>query len=284
MMKMNTAKIRNIKAKSTDVLRNIWAETFMTGMLIMGVAFLTALAVIITARLMGFCTVSSLYEGGARTGLFLALAAVILIISYFCSVPLYFGIRWYFWQAANDNVMPICSLFSCYASPSSVMRCVKLKLAIDLKRLAVFAVLSVPAYIEIRLARYLWSVSGQSLPVHIALAGGCAVVTLCLFALYLVLTARYIPVGYFLADEPDSSTSEIIEKSINTVKKKFASLMLTYLSFRKTILSALLIMPVIFLIPYFYIITALFIRECVSESTPSEDDTAVPQRKEQILV
>lgn len=284
MMKMNTAKIRSIKAKSTEVLQDIWAETFMTGMLMMGIVLLTALLVVLTARLMGFCTVSSLFEGGARAGVFLALTAVILIISYLCSVPLYFGIRWYFWQAANDNVMPICSLFSCYSSLSSMMRCLKLKLAIDLRRLALLLVLAVPAYIEIRLARYLWNVSGKGLPAQIALAGGCIIVTLCLLALYMVITARYIPVGYLLADEPDSTPSEIIAKSINTVNKKFASLMLTYLSFWKSILSALLIMPVIFLIPYFYIITALFIRECVLENTPSEDSPAKSQRKEKLLV
>lgn len=282
IMKTTLTKITTIKKRTMDELQKIWAETVMTGLLVTGTGCLYFLIFILLARLSGLHSSDGiLLIPDTLSPLFIIAAVLLFLTGYLVCIPLYFGIRWFFWQAAEGRTMPMSSLFACYSSKDTVIRCIKLKLSVDIRKLLILAVLCVPMFFAIKLAQNIWESGNQGMLYRFGLIAGCAIVTLSLAFLFILLTARYIPVGYFLADSPDSGTADIIEKSVKTVQKKHTVMMMTYLSCWRTFLTGVFVLPVIFIVPYLYMVTAVFIHECTENE--HDDTESMTGRKEHQL-
>ena len=85
---------------------------------------------------------------------------------------------------------------------------------------------------------------------------------------------KCVPVGYLLAENPDSVVADIFVLSENLVKKNALGLMSLYMSFIGWFLACLPAFPVIVLLPYFNVSMSIFLRNCL------EEDEKAPQTAE----
>ena len=275
--------IRDLKKRSSELFRKCWAEAAFISLLQMGL-FLLLYAVIM---LLGIIT------GALQTGSILPkfnsfppnfiIGSVILILIYYISTdPLMLGIRWYYWHAAEKNVMPVSSVFAGYRSTEYALSLIKLKVITDMRRLTPAIVsaacMAVTISITKKLLTYTLSDTGAFL-----IKVGCAVVCGGLILFFLISGMQYVPVGYLLADNPDAGADNIIKLSKKIVSKKYAYMMMLYASFIGWYVICIAGFPVLALIPYLNMTSAVFINDSIeqinSEITPESIENEQKQKE-----
>ena len=264
--------IRDLKKRSSELFRKCWAEVAFTSLLQMGL-FLLFYAVIM---LLGIIT------GALQTGSILPKFNSFPPNFIIGSVILMLGIRWYYWHAAEKNVMPVSSVFAGYRSTEYALSLIKLKVITDMRRLtpAIIsaACMAVTISITKKLLTYQMSDTGAFL-----LKVGCAVVCGGLILFFLISGMQYVPVGYLLADNPDAGADNIIKLSKKIVSKKYAYMMMLYASFIGWYVICIAGFPVLALIPYLYMTSAVFINDSIeqinSEITPESIENEQKQKE-----
>ena len=275
---MRTAQI---KAEARERLMNCFAESAFISMLNIGVFLITYLLIIIVGRLTGAHTAETLLPvfSSCPPEFIISLCAI-LLTAYILSAPIYYGTKWFFWQAAGGNTMPASSVFAGYSSFEQFKLCVKLRVLSDIRRLPYILIFGTAAVVEGFLAARLLSdgsTRGERIFVYICLSVVAAgVVYMCFCA-----GLRCVPVGYLLAENPDSVVADIFTLSEKLVKKNAMGLMSLYASFIGWFLACLPAFPVIVLIPYFNAAMSVFLRKCLEEN---EEEPAKAAENERLTV
>lgn len=214
---------------------------------------------------------------------FLAVSAAILMVTYLAAAPLFFGIRWFFWQASGDNgVMPISSIFACYSDVKSIFRCILLRIRMDANRSIPTAILTGTVVLDMILGGQIIDSSGE-LWVKIAVIAGSVIIIAGVVLLFLANNVKHILVGFIMASNPDDSPKEIMAVSRKTVNKSYSSMLILYLSLSGWLASCLLIFPILFVKPFLLMVTAMFFRESLADDKAS-DGKEISDEKELSLV
>ncbi|MCM1577824.1 MAG: hypothetical protein NC078_03375, partial [Ruminococcus sp.] len=196
---------------------------------------------------------------------FVISAAAILIGCYVGSTPLYFGIRWFFWQSSDmGDVMPVSSVFACYSSHEMRMKCYKIRLAVDIRRLGWGLLFGGAAAAEMCLALVLWQNSAKGENLRFWLTFGCIVMMLGAVVLYMMFTIKYIPMGYLMAAEPYAEAKKIVSMCKETSKKKTFYIFCMYLGNIRHAPLMLFIFPIFVLRPYTMMMTAEALRDSLN--------------------
>lgn len=281
-------RIKKIKENAVSILSKCCAEAAFISLLNCGTFCTFYIAVILAGKLTGAHTADSfLPVFSSYPPAFIAAALLLMLTAYLSVTPLYFGIRWFFWQASGGNIMPLSSLFACYSSSETVLRCLKIKIVTDMRKLTLLLIFCGMGYIEVTLGKRLQEYSGESKAAEMAVILGCVVMGICMIILFFVFNLKYIPVGYLLAGNPDSEPEEILSESAAMVNKKKGFMLSFYLSFAGWLALCLLVFPILFVAPYMSMVTALMIRENVSESEAQkaceEEVRSSPEREETLI-
>lgn len=277
---MTAMRTREIKLRARKLLRGCFAESAFISMLNIGLFLITYLLIIIAGRVTGAHTAETLFPvfSSCPPSFILALC-VILAAAYFLSAPIYYGSKWFFWQAAAGNTMPASSVFAGYSSFEQFKLCIKLRMLSDIRRLPYILIFGTAAVVEAILARRMLS-QGASSSTAVLIYAGFAVVAVGVVYMCFCAGLKCVPVGYLLADDPDAVVSDIFELSEQVVRKNAGRLMKLYISFIGWFIACLPAFPVIILIPYFNVSLAVFLRDCL-EKREDTGDTAV---KEEVMV
>ena len=268
---MRTAQI---KSEARERLMGCFAESAFISMLNIGAFLITHLLIIIAGRLTGAHTAETLLPVFSGCPIeFIISLCTILLFAYVLTAPIYYGTKWFFWQAAVGNTMPASSVFAGYSSFEQFKLCVKLRVLSDIRRLPYILIFGTAAVVEAVLAGRLLSDSsstGERVFVYI----GLAVVAVGVIYMCFCAGLKCVPVGYLLAENPDSVVADIFVLSENLVKKNALGLMSLYMSFIGWFLACLPAFPVIVLLPYFNVSMSIFLRNCL------EEDEKAPQTAE----
>lgn len=268
---MRTAQI---KSEARERLMGCFAESAFISMLNIGAFLITYLLIIIAGRLTGAHTAETLLPVFSGCPIeFIISLCTILLFAYVLTAPIYYGTKWFFWQAAGGNTMPASSVFAGYSSFEQFKLCVKLRVLSDIRRLPYILIFGTAAVVEAVLAGRLLSDSsstGERVFVYI----GLAVVAVGVIYMCFCAGLKCVPVGYLLAENPDSVVADIFVLSENLVKKNALGLMSLYMSFIGWFLACLPAFPVIVLLPYFNVSMSIFLRNCL------EEDEKAPQTAE----
>ena len=268
---MRTAQI---KSEARERLMGCFAESAFISMLNIGAFLITHLLIIIAGRLTGAHTAETLLPVFSGCPIeFIISLCTILLFAYVLTAPIYYGTKWFFWQAAGGNTMPASSVFAGYSSFEQFKLCVKLRVLSDIRRLPYILIFGTAAVVEAVLAGRLLSDSsstGERVFVYI----GLAVVAVGVIYMCFCAGLKCVPVGYLLAENPDSVVADIFVLSENLVKKNALGLMSLYMSFIGWFLACLPAFPVIVLLPYFNVSMSIFLRNCL------EEDEKAPQTAE----
>ncbi len=125
--------IQSINSKAVSMMKTGWPEFCFIVTISAGVVAFSAAVIITIGQLTGAHT--SMRHVPVFSDCppeFLLFSALYLAIVYFAYIPLYYGIRWFYFQAASGTIMPLASLFSCYSSRAVISRCIRMKLSNDL--------------------------------------------------------------------------------------------------------------------------------------------------------
>lgn len=277
---MTAMTTRDIKSKARERLRSCFAESAFISMLNIGLFLMTYLLVIIVGRVTGAHTAETLFPVfSSCPPFFIIPVSVILLTAYLLSAPIYYGSKWYFWQASAGNIMPASSVFAGYSSFEQFKLCVKLRLLSDIRRLPYILIFGTAAVVEAVLARRML-LSDASSSTAVLIYAGFAVVAVGVVYMGFCAGLKCVPVGYLLADDPDAVVADIFELSEKVVKRNAGAMIRLYISFIGWFIACLPAFPIIILLPYFNISLAIFLRSCLEE----EDKTGNKAEKEEIMV
>lgn len=268
---MTAMRTKEIKARARELLKGCFAESAFISMLNIGLFLLTYLLIIIAGRVTGAHTAETLFPVfSSCPPLFIISVCVILLTAYILSAPIYYGSKWFFWQAAAGNTMPASSVFAGYSSSEQFKLCVKLRVLSDIRRVPYILIFGTAAVVEAVLAQRMLSQDADKSSAAFIYAGlavvGAGVVYMCFCA-----GLRCVPVGFLLADNPDAVVTDIFELSEQVVKKNAGRLMKLYISFIGWFLACLPAFPIMILIPYFNVSMAVFLRDCLEETEKREE-------------
>ena len=274
---MNT---KEIKKRAAELLRNCYAEAAFITMLNIGIFLISYLLIFVSGRLTGAHTAETLLPvfSSCPTSFIIALC-VILAASYFLSAPIYYGSKWFFWQAAAGNTMPASSVFAGYSSFEQFKFCAKLRLLSDIRRVPYILIFGTAAVVEAILAKRMLSADADKSSA-VFIYAGLLIVTVGVIYMCFCAGLKCIPVGFLLADDPDAVVSDIFELSEQVVKRNAGSMMKLYISFLGWFIACLPAFPIIIIIPYFNISLAIFLRDCLER----HDETEKRAVKEKITV
>lgn len=270
--------IHDIKSRALKILSKCWVESAFISLLNISIPSIIYMIILLTATAVGVHDPKTILPVFTSfPPLLIALAAVLITAAYFISAPLYFGTRWFFLQAASGNYMPVSSVFACYSSANSVMRAIRIRFYTCIRKLVYLLPCIAAIGVVADLARRL-SVYYNSSAVTAAFRVGTMIFIICSLVIYFILTMKYIPLGYMLAENPDSDLHDILACTQKMLDKYSSSMLLMYGSFAPWWLTYLLIFPYFFVQPYVIMITAVFIRMTV-EPEPAEEDSSNNEEK-----
>lgn len=270
-------KTNEIKTRARELLRSCFAESAFISILNIGIFLMTYLLIIIAGRVTGAHTAETLFPVfNSCPPSFIIALCVILAVSYFLSAPIYYGSKWFFWQAAAGNTMPASSVFAGYSSTEQFKLCIKLRFLSDIRRLPYILIFGTAAVVELILAKRIL-LQGASGSAAALIYAGLVIVAVGVVYMCFCAGLRCVPVGYLLADNPDAVVADIFELSEQVVKKNAGRLMKLYISFLGWFIACLPALPLIILIPYFNVSMAVFLRSCLEET--EEQEGAAPKEK-----
>ncbi|MGN0638854.1 MAG: DUF975 family protein [Huintestinicola sp.] len=273
-------KTREIKKRARELMRGCFAEAAFISMLNIGLFLMTYLLIILAGRVTGAHTSESLFPVfSSFPPLFLVSLCVILLTAYILSAPIYYGSKWFFWQAAAGNTMPASSVFAGYSSTEQFKLCVKLRVLSDIRRVPYILIFGTAAVVEAFLARRML-MQGANGSTAVLIYAGLAVVAAGVVYMCFCAGLKCVPVGFLLADDPDAVVSDIFELSEQVVKRNAGRLMKLYISFIGWFIACLPAFPVIILVPYFNVSLAVFLRDCIAK----REDTGETAVKEEVTV
>ncbi len=259
--------IREIKGEAVERLKSCWAESVMISLLELGIYCLTYTVLLMTARVTGVHTANNVILIPEKFSLpFVISAIVILAVHYIATIPLHFGIRWFFWQnSTGKDVMPVSSVFACYSSRETRSKCLSIKLAADVRKLGWGLLFVVPVCAELFLADIIWQNSAKGEDVQIGLLAGCIIMTAGAWVFYMICTIKYIPAGYIMAANPYAAAGEIIALCKRTSKRKYVYILKMYAGNIRHAPLIIFIFPILVLRPYMLMTTAVSVRESLKE-------------------
>lgn len=200
---------------------------------------------------------------------------LLLLYSFFLSVPLFFGVLRFFWRmlfSSNDN--PV-SVFYYFSEKTIYLKCLKLTLKLVLKAIIPAIILFIPVF-------GLWLVSKGSIfeMINVSIPLWTAnltyififVRTLAIILLVIHMFKYYLAPLFFIADE-NMDLDEVMHMS--TVISKKSSIDFSYLifSFSGWIILSLLVIPLVFTLPYFFSAYTVHFRFAVAEYNKHVEET-----------
>lgn len=227
------------------------------------------LKAIFTTAFFLFCSFICQYSAGifSYTGKY-AVTIVILIAEYILLLaPIFLGYIRYIWRmifGADDN--PV-SIFYYISSKELYLKAMKFLSALILKAVPAVVVLFLPSILlSVFTKEFFYDMLGIAMPLWVAnfnsvitILTAVAIVGLCFYML-----RYYISPILFIADE-DMDIYETFHMSVTVARKSLLDFIYLFSSFIGWILLSILVIPLIFTLPYFITAYAVHTRFSVAE-------------------
>ena len=184
--------------------------------------------------------------------------AAFAIVSFVLTTPLMFGMtKWYFHQVGGERPA-LQTLFTYFYSVRDLFRSIALRIMIAVRTVLwgmLFAIPSGLIFWAIQMVGQ-WK-SDYSLLLSTALLLLEGVVTLIMALLWFCWIQRYFLVDYLFVSEAEMGLHAMIKKSVRIMKKSRVQTAVLYGSFLPWILLSVLVVPLLFVLPYLFSSTAI---------------------------
>ncbi|MBQ5316444.1 MAG: hypothetical protein J6I96_02715 [Oscillospiraceae bacterium] len=263
---MRDMTIKSIRSETLTRMKSCWPEMSFIIVLAAGIVFFFYAALVFMGQVLGvhdsFYAIPSL---SLAEPAYIAGVLGLYTVLYLGSVPLSYGIRWFYWNLSGGAVMPLSSLFACYDSWHTIQRCIIVRLMTDLRRITRFIVLGTFGYAVF----FICARVGTG---HERLIESIETFTVfVLLVIYYVSTMDLFFVPYIFADNPDLDAGEIINRSIRATKYRYNFSVKLFFSCIPWSLSAVLVFPMMFVLPLVNIIHAVYLRRIMDDMNEKKD-------------
>lgn len=256
--------IQAINTKTVDTIKTGWPEFCFIVLITTGFFAFAVTMVITIGQLTGVHTeVRTIPVFSSFSPRFIISSAIFLLAQYLAYVPFYYGIRWFYYQAACGTIMPLASLFSCYSSWKVIKRCLYMKFRTDLAGL----IRLLPGTVLIGGTLYgICSFYGNEDPFnHPQAVFVITVVTIAalILSFFLCIDIMYVPFIFTMdinvpASDVLKTSRRIVSISGYTIPKLCASTL-------PVLLIAPFVFPMMFFIPFFNFSMAVSLKGTIDE-------------------
>lgn len=196
---------------------------------------------------------------------------IALILLYVVYAPMYFGLKWCYYNASKGKITPINCLFGCCTSVSRWWKTVKLKVVTDVMKaiglIPMAAVFAAEAFLYKRVSAMTDSRAVRFLMIVFMLFS-----MLCMYAVYLLYSVRYTLIPYVFASDPDLPLTEIYRKGTAISDKNKMSLFSLTWSFVPMFMSFVTGFTVFFVMPIYSMSLSIAANAALSGKEISEAD------------
>lgn len=268
-----------IRKNARDSLRHHWGRAI--GMLL----FLICVNVLFLLLEQLFCYLLSLnipeepalvvdlLQGRLRlTGSMAIVTLTFAVVSFVLTTPLCFGMaKWYYHQVGGERPS-LQILFTCFYSMKELWRSIVLRILLAVRILFWRAVFSIPAALLFLARRLLagWK-SDYALFLQVGLFTLQILVSLILTVLWFVFIQRYFLAGYLFVSGSGEGLHAMIRRSVRIMKGNCRETAALLFSFFPWFLLSVLMIPLLFVLPYLYASMAINARVLLERDTRKQE-------------
>ncbi|MBQ5310578.1 MAG: hypothetical protein ILP19_00840 [Oscillospiraceae bacterium] len=252
--------INSIRDETLARLKTCWAEMAFIVMLAAGVVCFTYAVLLFLAQVMGIHSTYYVLPLFDELPLYYVIpAAVMILIVYIGSIPLFFGIRWFYWHLSGGAVMSIDSVFAPYDSRRMIRRCIAVRLITDLRKLLRLAVFGAVGYASVFAL------------IHVTGTNERTIMSVATFIIFILLVLYYVSVmdlafvPYIFADNPDLPVSEIMKRSKEAIRSRMSFSVNLFFSCLPWYLATFFVFPLMFVLPITNVLHAIYLRHINEE-------------------
>ena len=187
-----------------------------------------------------------------------------LVFEFLLVSPIYMGAIWWYIHLVRGAKSNIVSVFVCYSNTAIFLKSIALKGITAILKLLALAPVCLCIYAQYRLINYSIQ-KGINNGVFILLAVCGGLFTICLICFYVLFCLRYALVDYIFVLNPDLEVMRIIKLSTIKMKHNKGKIVKIAFSFLVWIPSAILVFPLIFLVPYYAMAFTVMINDILGD-------------------
>ncbi len=259
-----------IKSNAQTALREKWPQSVGISAIFLAVLSIHfVLLSMISALLSGFV--------GETTAAFVGLFAVVLVGQFFGMPFLCGALRW-FWFTSLDADVPLNEIFCYFSRGGEYLRILSLSFRLLFRMIGIAILCFLPAFfVQIVRLPLTYEVLNSSMPYWTASMWALGkILTVCGTLFSLLLLSRYMAAPILMINDPVLSPQEALNLSMVISKSSGVHTLSFFVSFLLCGLLSLLILPLLFTLPYFLCSYSIFYRFSINRynrSVQINDDT-----------
>ncbi len=180
----------------------------------------------------------------------IAAAAVFFTIGFIVITPLYYGIKWCYFQIAKGKTAPVSGAFFGYLEIHRWLKALVLSAVISLQKLVMYIPFGIISAVGVFIASELTANTNSRVTenfIHM----GTAVLLICAYVIFLLLTVKFEAVPFLYAENPDKNPFETLREGISLMdgsRAVYSAMIISYVPF---MVLCVLGFPIVVLFPIF---------------------------------
>lgn len=270
---------KELKRRAISLLRNNWAQAIVIILvyIVVYLVFLIAeMSVYYYLQYKGYLTEGMNYLTDYNSVFsFIGIGRICLGVLF--AVPIHIGAKWWYLHAARGEQNGVNGMFVCYGNIRIFLKTLWIKFSVAVLVIIPAAPLMFCVYAVFRLLAYAIEGNGnQGIAVIMAFFAG--LLFICLGMLYIIYCMNFALTDYLFCLNPDLSVMEAIKLSVSMMKNYKRELVSVIFSYIGWIPVAMLIFPLLFLLPYFAMTFTVAVNQII-ENGEASDKLMCPARK-----
>ena len=260
---MTDLRFKELHNSTLGIIKKGWPEFSIVTVLSTGMIVFGYLMIIVLGKVTGCIAGRGILPVFSRvTPVFLISTSVLMLIFYYVSAPLFYGIRWFYMQAARGVIMPLSSVFACYASNDVVGKCMKMRMFTNLHSFVRF----IPGGAVIGACLYALhkGVDDPETPSYRSVIFASTVMIIISVLFTVVLNLDILFASYIFTTDTSNDPVSVLKKSRELSRDHRIFLFKYTLCFMLAFCTAPLAYPIIFIVPYMNFFTAISLQRIIS--------------------
>lgn len=267
---MTSLRFKELHGATLDIIKKGWPEFSIVTVLSTGIIIFGYLMLIVIGKVTGVIGATGVLPlFVSMNPVFIISVSVMMFIFYYVSAPLFYGIRWFYMQAARGIIMPLSSVFACYSSNDVIGKCMKMRLFTNLNSL----LRCLPGGAVICTCFYVLQKGADSAdsPSYRSVVFASTVMIILSLLLTVVLNLDILFASYIFTMDTSDDPVRVIERS-RQLSNNYRIFLFKYIvCFMLLFCTAFLAYPLIFIIPYMNFFTAVSLQRIVANDNDSKD-------------
>ncbi len=209
----------------------------------------------------------------------IAAAAAFSVVGFIVITPLYYGIKWCYFQIAKGKTAPVSGAFFGYLEIHRWLGALVLSAVISLRKLLTYLPFGIISAVGVFIASELIA-NTDSRVTETFIHMGTAVLLICAYVIFLLLTVKYEAVPFIYAENPDKAPFEILREGISLMDGSKAVYSAMIISYVPIMVLCILGFPIVILFPIFNMAKAYTCARIIDKKLSVSDNDDLAENSE----